>query len=598
MSRVEELCKQVESLEAHLGDPHDPAGPLSFRRLLELDEREEYPHSELDHLHRWGCHEYAHPVDAGGRATAIQDSVPLSVAVARRDATLATALSITMLAWMPIWVGGTDEQKRHYGAAVRGGAKFVWALSERDHGSDVLAGTTTATRVDGGYLVSGQKWLIGNCTYADHVVLFARTAARGGPAGFSILVLDVRSVPAGQLRRLPDNRLLGLRGIDMSGIELDNCFVPGSALIGAEGHGLEIMLQSTQQVRVLITSVAIGCADTALRLTLDFAGARRLSGHLVRDIPYSRRQLTEGFADVLLCDTVTTTAARGLQAAPDQSSIWSATTKYLVPTLLTRTVAELAVVLGARHYLRDHPRFGAFQKAGRDLSVANFADGNTTVNLRTLVMQVDAVLAVSLDPPPERLAATEERLAALFDWDAALPDYRPWDARTISRTGDDALLALRYVPDRLRALADRADRPAEADRWRRCAEFTGELLGELRQLAADSARLHERSGPDYPGSADAYRLAERFCVLHAAATCLAQRAWSGGWVPAECGAAVLLVTLDRLWHRLHPTDALADAEAYEEVAEVMTTLHADGRSFGYRMFRLPDSPFAPRDADW
>jgi alkylation response protein AidB-like acyl-CoA dehydrogenase len=594
MTRVEELRKLAENLESHLGDPHDPDGPLSYRRLLELDEREEYPHAELAHLHRWGAHEYAHPVEAGGRATDIQDTVSLCVAVARRDATLATALSIGMLAWMPIWIAGSAEQRRRYGEAVGHGAKFAWGLSEREHGSDLLANTTTATTVDGGYVLSGRKWLIGNCTLADHLLVFARTASRGGPAGFSILVLDRRAIPAGEMRALPDNRLHGLRGIDMSGVELDGCFVPDSALVGAEGHGLEIALKSTHPVRVLITSVAIGCTDTALRLTLDFARARRIGGRPVLDIPYSRRQLTEAFADILLCDVLANTAARALQAVPGQSSIWSATTKYLVPTVLDRTGAELAVVLGARHYLRDHPRFGPFQKARRDMLVANFADGNTTVNLKNIAIQLESLLATALNPPAE----AETRFATLFDWDAALPGYHPDHAGTVSRSGDDALLALPFALRRLRELADRADH-TEAERWQRCVAVGEELHDELRRLSETCADLRSRYGPEFGSCAELFRLAERFCVLHAAATCLAHRAWSAGWVDAPLDtAAALLVTLDRLWRRLYPMREVADAGAYEDLATAMTELHGEARSFGYRMFRLPDSPFLPDNDNW
>jgi hypothetical protein len=407
-------------------------------------------------------------------------------------------------------------------------------------------------------------------------------------------VLDRRAIPAGEMRALPDNRLHGLRGIDMSGVELDGCFVPDSALVGAEGHGLEIALKSTHPVRVLITSVAIGCTDTALRLTLDFARARRIGGRPVLDIPYSRRQLTEAFADILLCDVLANTAARALQAVPGQSSIWSATTKYLVPTVLDRTGAELAVVLGARHYLRDHPRFGPFQKARRDMLVANFADGNTTVNLKNIAIQLESLLATALNPPAE----AETRFATLFDWDAALPGYHPDHAGTVSRSGDDALLALPFALRRLRELADRADH-TEAERWQRCVAVGEELHDELRRLSEACADLRSRYGPEFGSCAELFRLAERFCVLHAAATCLAHRAWSAGWVDAPLDtAAALLVTLDRLWRRLYPMREVADAGAYEDLATAMTELHGEARSFGYRMFRLPDSPFLPDNDNW
>lgn len=581
MTRVKELAALTEDLERHLGDPNDPGSPTSFTTILDLDEREQYPHVQLDLLRAWGAHEFGVPVAAGGRGVATQDSVAFGTAISRRDATLATALSITMLSYMPVWVGGTPEQQERYGLAVRNGAKFAWGLSEREHGSDVLANAMTARAVEGGYVVDGEKWVIGNATLADHVVLFARTTDRGGPAGFTILVLDKRATPARCVASLPGERLHGLRGIDMSGVRLTDCFVPDSARIGEPGRGLEIALKSSHPVRIMITGIALGCADTALRLALDFTTRREIFGRRVVDVPYSRRKLVESFADLLLCDVVSYCAARSLQAAPDQSSVWSATAKYLVPTMLDRTVGELGVVLGARHYLRSHPHYGAFQKAKRDLLVANFADGNTVVNLKSIALQLDNLLA-----PPKDAAALDAalaRAAVLFDWDAPLPGVEPWAAQTVSRTGDDAVTALPHALDLLTGRAQ--DDPTGG--WARCVELGGRFRGELTRIGRESAALRTELGRGYGDSAELFALAEQFCVVHAAATCLAHRALSGSWITEPLdGPAPLLLCLERLWRALHPLDHVTDAADVEDAAAVLLRLHAGHRSFGYRQFAL------------
>jgi alkylation response protein AidB-like acyl-CoA dehydrogenase len=590
MTRVDELRTLTEDLERHLGDPHDPAGPVSFATSLDLDEREQYPHGGLDLLRAWGCHDFGVPVSAGGRGVATQDSVAFGTTIARRDATLATALSITMLAYLPIWVGGDDEQRERYGAAVHHGAKFAWGLSERDHGSDVLATGMTARRVEGGYVVDGEKWLIGHGTQADYVVLFVRTGERPGPAAFSILVLDKRNTPAHCVAALPDEQLHGLRGIDMSGLRLTDCFIPDSARIGPEGHGLEIALTGSHPVRVMITGIALGCTDTALRLALDFTTQREIFGGTVVDVPYSRRKLVEAHADLLLCDTLANCAARSLQTSPDQSAVWSSVAKYLVPTVLDRTVAELGVVLGARHYLRGH-EYGMFQKARRDLLVANFADGNTVVNLKNVAAALPTLLA---SPATQEAAvAARERARALFDWDAELPPIAPWTAQTAGRTGDDALHVL---PDAVAALHRRAAAAeddgdtVEAGRWRRCAEVGRHLGDEIDFIRAEVTALQERLGRDYGSSAELFGFAERFCVLHAAATCLAQRALSSGWIGAPLdGAAPLLLCLHQLWARLYPLDPIATADDVEAAAQALLACHAEGRSFGYRQFALAKS---------
>jgi alkylation response protein AidB-like acyl-CoA dehydrogenase len=592
MVRVAALATLVADLERHLGDPRDQAGPVSYARILEHDEREEYPHAPLDHLHAWSAQEYAVPVSAGGRAVDIQDSLALMAQVARRDATLATALSITSLSYMPVWVAGTVEQKRFYADAVRNGAKMCWGLSERDHGSDIIANSMYGRPTEGGFLVSGEKWLVGNASLADYLVLHVRTADKGGPAGFSILILPRRSVTARQLRTLPNERLHGLRALDMSGFRLDECFVPDSAVVGGVGRGVEVTLKSSHAVRVVISSLAIGCADTALRTTLDFATRRQIFGRHVVDIPYSRRQLVEAFADLLMADVVATCSARSLQTSPAQSSVFSAVTKYFVPTALDRTVTDLAVVLGARHYLRQGSDYAMFQKAKQDLLVANFADGNTVVNLKNVALQLDTLVEVALRQPADAVACAERRARTLFDWDAELPEYHPWEAEPFGRGRDDALLALPASIAMLRTLADTAacgGQDGDADLFARCAEAGEGFQAELRRLAEKLADLKAGMGREYGQSAGLFRLAEQFCVLHAEATCLGFAVHSAGWRDAPlAGPASILLVLERLWRWLYPLDYLTDRAVVDELAAGLKILHERHRSFGYRQLPLAE----------
>jgi len=58
--------------------------------------------------------------------------------------------------------------------------KFIsWGLTEPDYGSDASSLKTTATKVDGGYLLNGQKRWIGSATFADYIIIWARNAAEG-----------------------------------------------------------------------------------------------------------------------------------------------------------------------------------------------------------------------------------------------------------------------------------------------------------------------------------------------------------------------------------------------------------------------------------
>jgi alkylation response protein AidB-like acyl-CoA dehydrogenase len=581
-----DLIGVLTDLEAFLGDPHDPDSRMSYARILQLDEREEYPYEMLSPLRRWGLHEWLIPQACGGKAVNVEDGLQLTRLVARRDPTTATAFMINIIGFMPVWVAGTEEQKQHFADLIRNGGVLAWGLSEKEHGSDILANQMAAERVDGGWLLTGEKWTIGNATVADVVLVFARTNAKGGPGGYSVFAVDKRTLPADSWEPVPREHMYGLRGLDMSGIRLHGCFVSDSALIGGPGKGLEVALKSSQLVRTNITSIALGCADTALRTTLDFAVGRRIFDSRVVDIPYSRRQLVECFADLLIGEAVATGAVRGLQANPAQASITSSVAKYFVPTLLERTMGQLAVVLGARYYLRDDPRYGIFQKVLRDAPVATFADGNTVVNLKNVASQLGALLAALADAPQPATGEAERRMATLFDPTAPMGEYRPAEQQLFARGVDDVVLAMPASVAALRAAA--AEQAGEqADWWHRAAVQAQALLDQARRMRAELAAVQARYGRDAATSAELFDLAKQYCVLFAGASVV--HLWThgrGSLTPELDSGAVLLVCLERLSQLLHPTARVTSAAEDAAVAGAMLTLHAGNRLFALRPVRL------------
>lgn len=171
----EDLTELARRLESHLGDPHDPASRMPYARVLEYDEREDYPYEFVNLLQRWGAADYSLPRAQGGKAGDVETGFNLMRLIARRDPTTATAFIITSLSFMPAWIAGTDEQKRALVKAVQHGTRYAWGLSERRHGSDLTANETTAVKTDGGWLLTGEKWLIGNGRVADGLSIHART---------------------------------------------------------------------------------------------------------------------------------------------------------------------------------------------------------------------------------------------------------------------------------------------------------------------------------------------------------------------------------------------------------------------------------------
>jgi len=532
--RIPPQYRTAESFERDFGDPADPHNRLSFASALELDEREEYPSEHHALLDSWHFPEVFIPADCGGQFTSFEEVLALLRALSRRDLTVAVSHMITFLGALPVWIAGSDDQKRAAAGLIRDGGKIAFALTERTHGSDLLANELEAREEDGRLLISGEKWLIGNATRSAAMTLFARTRTEGGPRGFSLLFADKRRLDAASFHHLPKVKTVGLRGSDLSGICFDRCQAPAAARIGAAGSGFELALKALQITRTLCAGLSLGAADTGLRLVMDFALTRRLYGGSVFDIPHARSTLSNAFVDLLICDCVAISAARALQACPGQASVWSAVAKYFVPATVEKVMRDLSVVLGARFFLRDGHPWNMFQKMVRDCSIVSVFEGNSMVQLQALGLQLE-----QLTRQPAISGIDLSRLETVFSLRAPLPPFDPEQLDVFSREGDDAVTGIPFLSDQIRS-----------------ANASEAILNLVQRVSAEHRRLTEdvRQADGESGrSVRRLQLAKRFADLHAAACC------SHFWI--------------------HNRDMLGEFVGREEwLSSCLNRLHAEGRT--------------------
>ncbi|MBL8952374.1 MAG: acyl-CoA dehydrogenase [Myxococcaceae bacterium] len=471
-------------LEQALGDAADPNNPFGWHQALALDEREAFPETLAAELARQGLLLHFIPKADGGRLGSITEAALLMRAAARRDLTAAIALGQAFLGSVPVWLRGSAGQRGRQAEALSAGRLAALALTEEAHGSDLLA---TETRARDGRL-TGAKWLINNATRAELVTVLARTNDREGLGALTLVHLDKR-VARGftPLARLATH---GIRGADISGLAFDGAG-PVSH-IGNDGSGMALVLEALQVTRIGCAAFSLGAADTALRLALDFAQGRKLYGATAFEIPHVRAVLTTAFLDLLIAEAVAVGAWRGLHTDPGQMSLASAVTKYFVPTRCEQLIRDVAVVFGARHWLRSGP----FQKLMRDASVVSLFDGSTAVNLEGIVLQLSRL------KPATGSAA---RLARRFDTSSALEPFTGNGLELMGPGFDDVLdarLPELEVPDRSQRrtaaafeLAQRAASLYAAESFRHLhpawAELAAERLtqGRLIDAAAPGDRL-------------------------------------------------------------------------------------------------------------
>ncbi|WP_414754516.1 acyl-CoA dehydrogenase [Anabaena sp. CCY 9910] len=573
----------AEALEKDLGDPTNPNNVMSFKQVIDLDEREEFPHEIINWLYNWKLQHYYIPTECGGEFTSFDEFIAFVRVLSRRDQT--AAIAFTTMFWSYLtWMAGTDEQKRTLASFMKdANGAMCLAYSEKAHGSDLLASDVRATKVPGGYILNGEKWPINRATISGVTFVLAKTDEEGGARSLSLFMVEKSKIDPANYSHLPKIFTHGVRGSDMSGIKFENCFIPESMRLGAEGAGLELALKGFQITRALCAAFSQGAADTALRTTLKFALGRQLYGKTVYDMPQPKRTLTDGFLDILICDCATIGVARGFNTMPEQISVWSAVVKYFVTTTLETVVQNVSVVLGSRFYMREEHDYGIFQKVLRDNAIISMFDGSTVVNLHALLLQLRQLTKSRIRNAGRNQDTLQARLAATFDLTQPLPAFDGKKLELVNRGGDDVLQGLGLA---LTSLIDlKTDSSLNGEVLQQIIQLTEIVQEELNTLDHQITESTFQFGHEQ--APEVFDIAKQYCVLHAAASCVHMWLYNrhhlgdffsnGEWL--ALGLRKLLLTF-------RPAKALPERIDDAAVAQELVRLYTDNRMFSIVPFQL------------
>jgi alkylation response protein AidB-like acyl-CoA dehydrogenase len=573
----------AETLEKALGDPCDPDSIMSFKSSIDLDERDAFPEKEIEWLYNWQLQHHYIPVSCGGKFTSFEEWLAFVRVLARRDQTAGIAFSTLFWSFIT-WMSGNDEQKKKLAGMVKEEhAAMCLGYSEKEHGSDLINGDLTATKVAGGYILNGEKWPINRATISQISYILAKTDPAGGARCLSLFMVDKSQINSENYYNLPKILTHGIRGSDMSGIGFKNCFVPDSMLIGAEGAGLEIALKAFQITRALCSAFSHGAADTALRTTLKFAIERSLYDKTVFDMPQPRKVLTDAFLDILIGDCESISSARGFHVVPEQFSVWATVVKYFVTVKLEVMVNDVSAVLGSRFYFREEHDWGIFQKVLRDNSIISMFDGSTVVNLHALILQLRQLTKYRGRRNAKVMEGIKTRLEAIFSLEKSVPTFEPTKLELFGRGADDSLQGLEIALQQLEELKE--DKEVDRDVLAKLLDLGNMLLEELNDRDELIARSKFEYGHDQ--SPELFEIAKQYCTLHAGASCLHMWLYNrkilgkffakGEW---------LVLSLHRLLRTIRPLPYFVSEVYLENVAVELVKLYREDKLFSIVPFQL------------
>lgn len=481
------------ALEAALGE--------SASRDAELDAAEEFPAQLCARLDAFGLPGYYVPAEWGGALDDHEQLLRLWRTAARRDLSAVVAHGKTYLGAACVWVAGSPEQSAATAAAVLSGAVFAWALSEPEHGADLLNGSLSATQDCGGWRLDGAKWPVNNATRASHLTLLARTGAAGTARGHSLFLIDKSALPPGTWQTLPKASTHGIRGIDISGIEFDGANLPAASMIGPRGTGVETVLRALQLTRTMCAALSLGAGEHALRLAAQFAASRVIKRRPLIDRPFPGSVIARCAALLAAVEAAALVASRSIHSLTRELSVTSAVVKALAPALTDSMIGELSEVLGARSFLVGVYEHGAFQKVWRDHQIVSVFDGSTPVNRSALARQF-AGLGTGF-------AARTCDAAGLAEAVSVGRRPRPLDRAALTLTSRRGCSVVQSLPGLAESVADRRV-PAGL------AEHAAELCAAVERVSGLMARVRPAARPPMA----AYELAAAYELCYAGAACL------------------------------------------------------------------------------
>ena len=245
------------------------------------------------------------------------------------------------------------------------------ALSEPNAGSDFAGITTLAKKVDGGWVINGEKAWITNAAHADLMFLYAQTDPAAGWRGVAGFLIDARE---NGVSRVPPFQIMGGHAIGVGGFILKDHFVPDICMMSEPGDGFKAAMAGVNAARTYVATMCCGMTEAAVELAVSYTSERTAFGGHISDFQGLRWQLADAQTDV---EAARLLAYRAVHAVEDNinAEVPAAHAKKFATRMADRHLAHCMQAMGANGLRRDYP-------LGRQIAcarIANYVDGTTEI---------------------------------------------------------------------------------------------------------------------------------------------------------------------------------------------------------------------------
>ncbi|MBI2901077.1 MAG: acyl-CoA dehydrogenase [Planctomycetes bacterium] len=343
-------------------------------RARHVDESGEFPKESFRKMAELGLMGIPFPEEYGGAGG---DTLSFAIAIEEISRVCgSTALGLaahTSLGTMPIWLFGSEELKRKYVPPnARGETIGAYGLTEPGAGSDSSGTATTATKVPGGWRISGSKMFMTNAS-VSHVMTVTAVTDKDADKHSRISAFVLDSTWKGITVAKKEDKL-GVRGSDTCYVTFEDVSVPDSHLLGERGRGWEYFMKILDNGRIGIGAMALGLAEGAYERALAYSRERKAFGKPIAAHQAVAFMLADMAVGIEAARHLVYAAAR-LKDAGRPFKKEAAMAKLFASEHAMRTTRDAIQVLGGYGYLNEYE----VERYYRDAKLCTIGEGTSEI---------------------------------------------------------------------------------------------------------------------------------------------------------------------------------------------------------------------------
>jgi alkylation response protein AidB-like acyl-CoA dehydrogenase len=338
------------------------------------DREEKFAGEGLRRIGELGCCGMLIPEEWGGAGADSIAYVLMLEEVARVDASMAVALSVTnsVVAW-PLFRHGTDAQKQKYLTRLaRGEMLGSFCLTEAQAGSDSASLQTRAVRNGDTYRLDGVKTWVTSGGQSGLYIVFAKSDPAAGARGVTAFLVEP-SFPGFRVSRYEDK--MGLRSSRSAEIIFSDCQVPAENRLGEEGQGLRIALEALDGGRVGIAAQALGIAQGALEASVSYAKQRRAFGKSIGEFQAIQFMIADMQTEIEAARGMVWQAAWMRDAGESRAGAFASRAKLHASEMVNRVAYKAVQIHGSTGYSRESD----VERMYRDARVVSIYEGTSEI---------------------------------------------------------------------------------------------------------------------------------------------------------------------------------------------------------------------------